>query len=195
MSALVKAAETPAEKVAVAAAHADWSVPGALGLPRLLRRVRRDHLVRLPAPQPRHAAGAEPGLRVGLRLLGRARRRGRSSARAARCAARRRGVQPLPRAVSAAAPRRSCRRRSSARACRAGRRAAPGRSTGATSSTRVSRLRGIRSAEPISTVVLVAALERVDPRVLEEAADDRDDADVLATRRARPGAGSRCRAR
>jgi NNP family nitrate/nitrite transporter-like MFS transporter len=27
VSALVKAAETPAEKVAIAAAHADWSVP------------------------------------------------------------------------------------------------------------------------------------------------------------------------
>ena len=49
----------------------------------------------------------------------------------------------------AAAPRSACCRRGSARACRAARRAAPGRATGATSSTRLSRLRGIRSAEPM----------------------------------------------
>ena len=42
---------------------------------------------------------------------------------------------------------------------------------------------------------LVAALEGVDARVLEEAADDRDHADVLRDAPARPAAGSRSRAR
>ena len=51
------------------------------------------------------------------------------------------------------APRRWRCRRSSAPARRAARPAAPASSTGVTSSTRLSRLRGIRSAEPISTRV------------------------------------------
>ena len=89
------------------------------------------------------------------------------------------GLEPGPVARRRRAPRRWCCRRSSARARRAARPAARASSTGATSSTRLSRLRGIRSAEPIRTRRLLAALEGVDPRVLEEAADDRDDADVL----------------
>ena len=40
----------------------------------------------------------------------------------------------------------------------------------------------------------VAVAEAVDAAVLEEAADDRFDADVLGQARARPAAGSRCRA-
>ena len=59
------------------------------------------------------------------------------------------GRAARPGAVRGERPTRWCRRRSSARACRAGRRAAPASATGASSSTRVSRLRGIRSAEPM----------------------------------------------
>ena len=70
-----------------------------------------------------------------------------------------------------------------------------GSSTGVSSSTRVSRLRGMRSAEPMQTRRLVAALERVDARVLEEAPDDRDDADVLRHALDARAAGSRCRGR
>ena len=88
---------------------------------------------------------------VRARLGGRA-RRGRASARDARCGA------PGPwaswrsqRAVGAAGPRRSRRRPSSARARRGCRRAAPGPRPAPTSSTRVSRLRGMRSADPIQT--------------------------------------------
>ena len=93
------------------------------------------------------------------------------------------------------APRRRCRRRGSARACPRSRACSVGSSTGASSSTRVSRLRGMRSAEPMQVAPLVAALEAVDARVLEEAPDDRHHPDVVATRPRRPAAGSRSRAR
>ena len=53
-------------------------------------------------------------------------------------------------------------------------------STGTTTSIRLSRLRVIRSALPRKTSHLVADLEPVEAAVLEVAADDRTNADVLA---------------
>ena len=89
------------------------------------------------------------------------------------------------------APRCWCRRRSSARACRAGRRAAPRRAP-----ARAARraCRGCAASGPPSRCrrAGVAALEGEDPRVLEEAPDDRDDADVLR-HPGTPAAGSRSR--
>ena len=180
VSALVKAAETPAEKVAVAQANADWSVPALwvfLGSYVVFAGMTWFFYLRRSVA---HGAGPEPRVRVGLRHARPRARRGRSSARAGRSAARRPRRAARPGAVGSPAPRRSCRRRSERSSASSRSSRSVGSSTGATSSTRVSRLRGMRSAEPISTDVLVAALEREDPRVLEEAPDDRDDADVLA---------------
>ena len=56
-------------------------------------------------------------------------------------------------------------------------------STGTTTSIRWSRLRGIRSALPSRYVFSLAGLEAVEPAVLEEAAEHRADADVLAQAR------------
>ena len=53
----VKAAETPAEKVAVAAGQRRLVDPGAVGVPRRLRRLRRDDVVRLPAPVASRPSG------------------------------------------------------------------------------------------------------------------------------------------
>ena len=62
---------------------------------------------------------------------------------------------------------------------RASRACASWSSTGVTTSTRRSRLRSIRSAEPMYHSRPAAVAEHPDPRVLEELADDRPDADVL----------------
>ena len=84
------------------------------------------------------------------------------------------------------APTRSCCRRSSGPACRAGRRAASSSRTGVEQlDARVEVARHQVGRADVDRVVAVA-LEGVDPRVLEEAADDRDDADVLRHARARP---------
>ena len=52
-------------------------------------------------------------------------------------------------------------------------------STGTTASTRRSRLRSIRSAEPMYHSGVAAVGEAPDARVLEELADDRAHPDVL----------------
>ena len=106
------------------------------------------------------------------------------------------------------------RRRGGCRSISASRPARSGSSTGANASTRRSRLRSIRSAEPMSHSGSPPLVKPPDPRVLEELADDRADADVLgepgtpgrACRRrgrsgrprrrpARPGTAPRCRRR
>ena len=66
VSAAVKAAETPAEKLAIAQSQADWSIPALGGLPRRLPRVRRDDVVLLPAHELRDRQGPELRARVGL---------------------------------------------------------------------------------------------------------------------------------
>ena len=105
--------------------------------------------------------------------------RGARAAPPARCAAVAVHGPPRPDAVGAELPGVGVVGEAALERRRAARLAASASSTGVTSSTRLSRLRGIRSAEPMQTRVSLAALEGVDPRVLEEAADDRDDADVL----------------
>ena len=95
------------------------------------------------------------------------------------------GVRPGPGSCgSRRRPRRAPRRSACRRAARRGRAPISARSressTGASTSTRRSRLRGIRSALPIQTPTLVARLEREDPAVLEEAAEDAADDDPLA---------------
>jgi MFS transporter, NNP family, nitrate/nitrite transporter len=80
VTALVKAAETPAEKLAVAETHADWSIPAlwvflvsSVGVPRLLRRARGHDLVLLPAQVTRGGAAPEPRAGGGVNLSGRSR--------------------------------------------------------------------------------------------------------------------------
>ena len=66
VSALVKAAETPAEKLAIAQAHADWSV-SALWVFLGAYVVFAGHdLVLLPAEVGRDGARPEPRVRVGV---------------------------------------------------------------------------------------------------------------------------------
>ena len=59
---LVKAAETPAEKVAVAAAHADWSVPALWVFLGSYVVFAGDHLVRVPAAARCGVPRAQPRL-------------------------------------------------------------------------------------------------------------------------------------
>ena len=77
--------------------------------------------------------------------------------------------------------------------CRRARSAGPRR--GPSTSTRRWKLRGIQSALADEDLVLAAVGEVEHAAVLEEAVDERAHLDGLAHAAARPGAGSRCRAR
>ncbi len=148
----------------------------------------------------RRAAGARGGPDGAGRLTPLRRRpppARHSRARAPSARGARSGCRPCgaPRSRRAAGPRRRCRRRGSAPACPRPRRAGCGVLDGRQqldARVEVARHQVGRADE---VAALVAALEAVDARVLEEAADDRDHADVVADARRRRPAGSRCRAR
>jgi NNP family nitrate/nitrite transporter-like MFS transporter len=65
VSSLIKSAATPADKLRVAAEHADWSLP----FPGLVPGVRLRDLVRLPPQELRHQDHPQPGLRLRVTAL------------------------------------------------------------------------------------------------------------------------------
>ena len=69
VAAAVKAAATPAEKLAVAQANADWSVPALWVFLGAYVVLGAADLVLLPAPRAGDEPRAEPGARLDLRTL------------------------------------------------------------------------------------------------------------------------------